>query len=101
MSSEHPELITPTTKTEFETLAEIMRRHHLAMKQQDKVIATDLRQGLAPVIGKLNAYRVARQFIHAASLNVETGLVYVRAFNLYEDLYEGRVKTAMTFDPTK
>jgi hypothetical protein len=97
----HPELITPENKSEFEAMTEYLRKHHVAMKHQDAVIATDFRHGLAPIIGKMGAYRVARQITRAASLNVETGLAYVRAFDLYEELYENRVKVNMKFDPTR
>ena len=97
----HPDLVTPEKKSEFEELAEIMRRHHVAMKQQVKIVATDLRSALRPILGRTGAYRVTRHLIRAASLNLETAAAYARAFQIYEDLYEQRVKVNTKFDPTK
>ena len=95
----HPELKTPVKKSELQRVTEVMRAHHNSMREQDKVIATELRRGLVAVLGRTGAYRVGRQFSIAASQNAEAARTYVRAYNLYVDLYEKKRKAQTKFDP--
>lgn len=95
----HPNLQTPTRASELRNLAESMRNHHRSMKEQSKVIASELRRGLVPILGRTGAYRVGRQFAHAASQNDECARAYVRAHDIYKEIYEKRRKAATRFDP--
>ena len=83
----HPELQVPAKRSHLQQMCETMRRHHTAMRQQDQVIAVVMRKspGLRNLIGRTGAYRVARQFSHAAALNTEAANAYRRAYDIYMD----------------
>ena len=104
----HPALVFPERKSELYQLCEVMRNHHNAMSQQDRAIVAALRPALSqistgrPLLGadaKVNAYRVCRQLVFAASLNLETARAYVRAKDLYEDLFATVGRAPRKFDP--
>jgi hypothetical protein len=95
----HPELTEPRRRSELRRLGESMRSHHTAMLEQDKVIATRLRRNrtLHSIIGRTGAYRVGRQFSHAAGLNAELARTYRRAAMLYEELRERKRAASSAF----
>lgn len=95
----HPNLQTPTRASELRNLAESMRNHHRSMREQGRVTASELRRSLIPILGRTGAHRVGRQFARAASLNEECARAYIRAYDIYKEVYEKRRKAATQFDP--
>jgi hypothetical protein len=95
----HPELSVPANRSELRRQCDIMRAHHAAMHEQDKVIASVLRRSKAlhNIIGRTGAYRVSRQYSHAAGLNTELARAYQRASDLYEDLRTKKQAAAADF----
>ena len=104
----HPALVFPERKSELYALCETMRNHHAAMSQQDRAIVAALRPALSQIntgrmlLGadaKVNAYRVCRQLVFAASLNLEAARAYIRTRDLYEDLFANQGRAPRKFDP--
>ena len=107
----HPDLVTPYSTTQFHVTSEAMRKHHRAMAIQNKTIIGELRPALAELPSriafgadaKINAYRVCRQFVFAASLNLETAGAYVKAYDLYHELFLNKKNSGSRpkFDPNR
>jgi hypothetical protein len=83
----HPDLAVPAKRSQLRHQSEVMRKHHAAMLEQDKVIASTLRRAKAlhSIVGRTAAYRISRQYAHAASLNGELARTYKRASDIYEE----------------
>jgi hypothetical protein len=81
----------PTSRSQLGEQCAAMGKHHHDMRQQDLVIAAVLRRipQLRTLVGRPIAYRISRQFAHAAALNTELQKAYRRAWDLYE---QGRAK---------
>lgn len=95
----HPDLHVPAKRSDLRHVCESMRAHHRSMTEQDKVIAATLRRNAAlhGLIGRTGAYRLSRQFAHAAGLNTELARTYMRAVDLYEDLRQKRQAAQSSF----
>jgi hypothetical protein len=89
----HDSLRVPANGRDLAAQTDAMRGHHMEMRQQDLVIATMIRRNskLRSMVGQTVAYRMSRQYVHAAGLNLELAKAYRRADDLYR---EGRAKKA-------
>jgi hypothetical protein len=95
----HPELSVPASRSQLRRQAEVMRAHHAAMLEQDKLIASTLRRSraLQSLVGRTGAYRIGRQYTIAATLNAEAARAHRRAVDIYEELRAKKKAAAASF----
>jgi hypothetical protein len=93
----HPMLVTPENTSEFYAMQQALRQHHDGMHDALRIIAVALNQSLPKATStrfdfgrvdlRLNARRVTRHLVHAASLNLAAGKAYRKSYVTFEQLF--------------
>jgi hypothetical protein len=104
----HAMLVTPQNTSEFYAMQSALRKHHGAMHDALRVMAVALNQSLPRATSarfefgrvdlKVNARRVTRHLVHAASLNLAADVAYRRAYVTFEQLFTRTGGHAARFD---
>lgn len=108
MTTGHPQLVVPTSTSEYHAMVNSLRAHHRAMHGQASDVAAALktilpdvirqrggaRTGLMGADAKLKTNRIIRPIMEIAALNDTIARLYVLSYNRYVDLVVNAKTTA-------